>query len=172
MVRIFLGAILSLFLIGCANNGLELSPHAAKIKTFKQSEVVKVQKVLINEHKIAVLTGAGIGALSGAVVNNHNRTKGAVLGAIVGGLAGAIVGKEVEAYKTTLKNNKWAFLKTKLPIHSKVEYVEENGKITHVNVVKIAKPKVVYKTKVVEKKVYVKQKPKKENDKVKSFWEN
>jgi hypothetical protein len=40
--------------------------------------------------------GAGVGAVTGAVVHDRNRWKGAAVGAVLGGAAGAVVGATID----------------------------------------------------------------------------
>jgi hypothetical protein len=40
--------------------------------------------------------GAGVGAVTGAIVHDRNRWKGAAVGAVLGGAAGAVVGATID----------------------------------------------------------------------------
>ena len=127
---------------GCANNSLNLnsslSGDTEVVKVFKEGVVVNVQKVLVNDRRLSALTGAGIGAIGGAVTKGK-KAKRIVAGAAIGGIIGAMIGKEVEAYQTNINagtENYVVFLKARLPIDSVVEFVvRENEKISNVNVI-------------------------------------
>ena len=137
-------ATVAMFFSGCANDGLALNSSVGKTEAYKYFEtgrVLSTKKVIVNDKEIAVLTGASIGAVSGAVVNKKSGT-GAIVGSLVGGLAGAIIGKEVVAYQTKIKAKSdgrviVAYLKAKLPVGTVVEFVDRGDKITNVDVIKI-----------------------------------
>jgi len=136
MISIATVSVLSLSFNGCANNNLSVpAPKVENEKEFKKGVVTSTTKVLINDRKMAALTGAGIGVISGSVVKNKDNTiEGAIVGGLVGGLIGVVVGKEVEAYKTTIDNKFIAYLKKQLPNSTKVEYIKVGSEINNVNV--------------------------------------
>lgn len=135
--------VLSTVFSGCASNGMAVNTvdNNKVDRYFINGKIVNQQKCVINDREMAVLTGAGVGGLGGAVVGGHNRGGGAVVGAVVGGLLGAMVGKEVVAYKTTINadNGKeyTCYLKQKVSYGSTVEFTVVNGKLKNVNVTKI-----------------------------------
>ena len=130
--------------VGCANKSLQTDSSfdgkTEVIKAFQIGTVMKVQKVLVNDRKTATLTGAGIGAIGGATVKiNNESAKSVAIGAVIGGIIGAVVGNEIEAYETTIFSKEYSYivyLKYKLPIDSKVEFIlRDENKISHVNLV-------------------------------------
>jgi len=157
----------ALIFSGCASSsGLSVNTIGKPkvVKEFKTGEVVSTKKVLVDDTMTAVVSGAAAGAGIGAV-SNKNHLKGVAVGTIVGAAAGALLsnltGKnEVEAYETKIKSNGKiyiAYIKKELPTGTLIEFVDRGNKITNVNVKELAKPKVITKTKVIEKPVVKKQ---------------
>lgn len=138
-----LGATLIFGLSGCTGNSLNLNSQfggeTEVIKVFKKGYIVKVQKVLVNDRKLATLTGAGIGGATGLLAKG-SKAKGAVIGAVAGAVIGAIVGTEVEAWQTIIEdesgNKHTTYLKHNLQNGAKVEFVlRKKDQISNVNVI-------------------------------------
>lgn len=134
-------ALIASTFAGCSSNslntnyGFSSSSKAEVVKTFQTGIVTNVQKVIINDNKIATLSGIGLGAVAGGLAKGD--AKSAVAGAVIGGIMGAFIGKEVEAYETTISSQEKhvTYLKTKLPINTNVEFVMRGSEISNVNVV-------------------------------------
>ncbi|MEA1891318.1 MAG: hypothetical protein U9N33_01240 [Campylobacterota bacterium] len=138
VISIATASILSLSFTGCANNSLSVSSitsNSQEQQEFKTGIITKTVKVLINDRKMAALTGASVGGLGGAAIRNKkgNTVEGAAVGAVIGGFIGAIVGKEVEAFKTTIDSKYTAYLQKQLPDGTKVEFVTKGTEVSNVN---------------------------------------
>ena len=142
LISIATASVLLVGFTGCANNSLNVSSMTSSasqedIKEFKTGVVSSAKKVLINDRKMAALTGAGIGGAGGAIAQGN--VKGGLIGAGIGALAGALIGNEVEAWKTIIKsegNENIAYLKDQLPDGTSVEFItREEGEISNVNIV-------------------------------------
>jgi len=136
MITLLMGVLIVYAFNGC--NGSQLSNPTAvdSVKKFYTGKVVSVDKVLINDRKTAMLTGAGIGGAGGAVARGD--LKGGLVGAGIGALVGAVVGRDVVAYETLISHGSKtniAYLKTRLNVGDKVEFVREGDEITHVELV-------------------------------------
>lgn len=129
---------LAMLLSGCAKDGMALNTMSGNRveRTFVDGTIVKQQKVIIDNRELAVLTGAGIGAVGGAVAKGG---KGALIGGVIGGVAGAVVGNEVEAYQTTIKGDDGAnyqgYLEQRLGEGTRVEFTIVDGKLKNVGVI-------------------------------------
>ncbi len=167
-------AVLSLSFSGCANNGLGIGSATVK-QVFESGTIESSQKVLVSKDMMASVTGAGIGAVAGAVIgakeSGGDAVKGGLVGAGIGAVAGFVGGylldnNEKEAFEISIKNEKTneirkAYLEQELPLNSLLEYiVREDGTVTNIDVKKIGTPKeiikekVVVKEKIIEKPVY------------------
>ena len=167
-------AMLSLSFGGCANNGLGIGSASVK-KVFETGTIESSQKVLVSKDMMATVTGAGIGAVGGALIgakeSGGDAVKGGLIGAGIGAVAGYVGGmmlnnNEKEAFEITIKNTKTneirkAYLEQELPLNSLLEYVvRDDGTVTNIDVKKIGSPKeiikekVVVKEKIIEKPVY------------------
>lgn len=146
----------SLLFTGCANSGLGVNPSSGA--TIKQSfEIGTVQsshKVLIDEGSLnTTLTGAGIGAIGGALIGSakggKNAAVGGLIGAGVGALAGFGAGKmtnsnEVEAYEVVIRGNNGgvykSYIKNDLPSGTLVEFlIKEDGTLSNIDIKKPGK---------------------------------
>jgi hypothetical protein len=63
----------------------------APVRAVRQPTVVTKTNI-----KRDAAIGAGVGAVTGAIVHDRNRWKGAAVGAVLGGAAGAVVGATVD----------------------------------------------------------------------------
>lgn len=146
----------TLLLTGCTNSGLGVNPSSgATVKqAFEIGTIQSSQKVLIDEGSMnTTLTGAGIGAVGGALIGSakggKNAAVGGLIGAGVGALAGFAGGKmannnEVEAYEVTIKSENGriyrTYIKNDLPAGTRVEFlVREDGTVTNIDVKKPGK---------------------------------
>lgn len=146
----------TLLLTGCTNSGLGVNPSSgATIKqAFEIGTIQSSQKVLIDEGSMnTTLTGAGIGAVGGALIGSakggKNAAVGGLIGAGVGALAGFAGGKmannnEVEAYEVTIRSQRGSiyktYIKNDLPAGTNVEFlVREDGSVTNIDVKKPGK---------------------------------
>ena len=124
---------------GCATDGMAINTVGGnKVdRYFHHGYIASQKKCVIDDRELAVLTGAGVGAVGGAVAGGGD-LKGGAIGAVVGGLIGAVVGKEVIAYETTIKAKDGkiykGYLQQKLPVHTNVEFTIKNSKLKNVNV--------------------------------------
>lgn len=138
-------AVVGVLFSGCAQNGMAVNTmgnnHVDRV--FIEGSVTKQQKVIIADTEVAALTGVGVGAVGGMAVGAMaNGKKGAVtgglLGAVAGGVTGALVGKEIEAYQTTIKGDDGAnyqgYLQQKVNDGARVEFTMVDGKLKNVNV--------------------------------------
>lgn len=129
---------------GCASNGLAVNTvgNNKVDRYFKEGIIIEQKKVVIDDREMAVLSGAGIGAVGGTVAGQD--VKGAAIGAVVGGLIGSVVGKEVIAYETIIdsEGKKYkCYLEQKVPYGSKVEFTVVDGKLKNVEIIEINKEK-------------------------------
>ena len=145
-VLISLSVATALFLSGCASNGMALNTAGGNRvdRAFIEGTITKQQKVIIDDRETATLTGAGVGAVAGVGVGAlSNGSKGAmtggILGAVAGGITGALVGKEIEAYQTTITADNGqtyqGYLQQRLNEGSCVEFTTVENKLKNVNVV-------------------------------------
>ena len=120
---------------GCASNGMAVNTlDGNKVsRVFHQAYVVSQQKVIVDNSKVAVLTGIGVGAVGGALVQSHN-AKGALIGAAIGGIIGALSDNEIEAYKTTLDNGLVCYVRQRLARGTELEYTIVDNKLKNVHV--------------------------------------
>jgi len=124
---------------GCATDGMAVNTVGGnKVdRYFHHGYIASQKKCVIDDREIAVLTGAGVGAVGGAVVDGGD-VKGGAIGGAIGGLIGAVVGKEVIAYETTIKAKDGkvykGYLKQKLSKYINVEFTIKDDKLKNVNV--------------------------------------
>ena len=147
---LFLSGILaSLLFTGCGvSNGVGLGKQEV-VKKFEKGKIVRSEKVLVDKSMITTVTGAGIGAVGGALIGakegGSNIVKGGLIGAGVGAVAGYVGGYlanggEMEAYEVDVKDAKTgelheAYLEKELNIGTNVEFVKRDGVITNINVI-------------------------------------
>ncbi len=133
-VAIVVSALISFS--GCASNGMAVNaPGGNRVsRVFHQAYVVSQQKVIVDNSQVAILTGAGIGAVGGALARGDN-VKGALIGAAIGGIIGALSNNEIEAYKTTLDNGLVCYVKQRLMQGTELEYTIVDNKLKNVHVV-------------------------------------
>lgn len=147
---LFLSGILtSLLLGGCGvSNGVGLGKQEVT-KKFSQGTITRSEKVLVDKSMIATVTGAGVGAVGGALIgakeSGGDAVKGGLIGAVVGagiGYVGGYLanGGEMEAYEVDVKDSKTgelheAYLEKELNIGTNVEFVKRDGVITNINVI-------------------------------------
>lgn len=141
----------TLLFSGCgASNGLGVGGLGGTEvkKVFQTGTIIDSQKVLISKDMMATVTGAGVGAVAGALLGSRsssgNAVKGGLIGAGVGAVGGYVGGmmmdnNEKEAYQITIqaKNGQkhTAYLENEIPINTQLEYVvREDGKITNIDV--------------------------------------
>lgn len=146
--------ILTVFISGCAKDGLAINTLSGNTvaREFKQGVVTSQKKVIINDREMAILSGAGLGALGGQVARGD--TKGTLIGAGLGVLAGAVLGKEVEAYETTIESGNIiyeGYLQHKLDNGTKVEFTVVEGKLKNVKVLGFEDVKRIYKGVIIER---------------------
>lgn len=128
----------SLIMSGCASNGMGVNTLSGNRveRTFIEGSIIKQQKVVIDNRELAILTGAGIGAVGGAVAKGG---KGALIGGVIGGVAGAVVGNEVEAFQTSIKGDDeiiyQGYLEHRLNEGTRVEFTVVDGKLKNVGVI-------------------------------------
>lgn len=164
MIKLLFGSLItaSLLFTGCANSGLNGIGTENVKKVFESGTIESSQKVLVGKDNMSMLTnagiGAGVGAVAGAVAGDS--TKATLIGAGVGAIAGAVFTsfQEVEAYEIQVKSNngsmRTAYIEKEFPLNTIIEYVvQEDGKITNIDVKKIGTPKEIIKEKIVEKEV-------------------
>ena len=143
---IYSGIAAIVLFTGCASNGMAVNTMGGNRvdRAFVEGRITKQQKVIIADTEVAALTGAGVGAAGGAVVGGiANGGKGAMvgglLGALGGGVAGAFVGKEIEAYSTTIKGDDKqvynGYVTQKLNDGQCVEFTIVDEKLKNVNVI-------------------------------------
>jgi outer membrane lipoprotein SlyB len=160
LVIILTITLTTLFVTGCANNGLAVGSSQVKY-VFEEGKVLTTQKVLVAKSKQAALTGAVAGGVVGGVVDKS--AKGAIGGAVAGGLMGAVAGlfAETEAFETVIENeNKekvTAYIEVELRKNTRVEYVYRDGEITNVSVLPPKKTAKKTVKKEVKKREIVKQ---------------
>lgn len=139
---LFIVALMAVNFIGCASDGMAVNTTSGNRvdRYFQQGTIQLQRKVVIDDRELAVLTGAGIGAVGGAVASGD--VKGGLIGGAIGGVLGAVVGNEVVAYKTTVKSNDkdyTCYLKQKLPLGTIVEFTVVDNKLKNVDVVSTPK---------------------------------
>lgn len=148
---LFLGCFTaSLLLSGCGvSNGVGLGKQEVT-KKFDKGTIARSEKVLVDKSVMATVTGAGVGAVGGAVIGakegGADILKGGLIGAGVGAIAGYVGGYlanggEAEAFEVDIKDFKTgelheAYLEKELNIGTNVEFVKrEDGVITNINVI-------------------------------------
>lgn len=147
---LFLSGILaSLLLSGCGvSNGVGLGKQEVT-KKFAQGTITRSEKVLVDKSMMATVTGAGVGAVGGALIGakegGADIVKGGLIGAGVGAIAGYVGGYlanggEMEAFEVDVKDLKTgelheAYLEKELNIGTNVEFVKRDGVITNINVI-------------------------------------
>ena len=146
----------TLLFTGCTNSGLGVNPssNASVKQTFEIGTIQSSQKVLIDEGSMnTTLTGAGIGAVGGALIGSTKGSKNAAVGGLIGAGIGALAGfaggkmtnsNEVEAYEVTIKSDNGriykTYIKNDLPSGTRVEFlVREDGSITNIDIKKPGK---------------------------------
>jgi len=144
-------SVIGVLFSGCAKDGMAINTMGGNTvdRYFLNGHVVKQQKVIIDDREMAALTGAGVGAVGGAGVGamakgGKGATTGGLLGAVAGGIAGAVIGKEVEAYETTIESDGKiykGYLKEEVATNSVVEFTVVDGKLKNVNVVRASAAK-------------------------------
>lgn len=80
------------------NDAYKTEKGTPTVETVPASEVKKKKKGMSTPVKGALI-GAGVGAVTGAVVAKNNRVKGAVIGAVAGAGAGAVTGVVIDKKK-------------------------------------------------------------------------
>lgn len=130
---------------GCAKDGMALNTMGGDRvdRVFTNGTVLMQQKVIIDDRETAMLTGAGIGGVAGAVAVGGNKVKGGLAGAAIGGIAGALIGNEIEAYKTTITGDDgqsyMGYLTQALPEGTRIEFTVVDGKLKNVNVLQTSR---------------------------------
>ena len=139
-------AMAATFFSGCAKDGMAVNTMGGNNvdRVFIEGKVQKQTKVIIDDKEVAILTGvaagAGVGAAGGAIAggNSSSTVKGGLIGGVIGGVAGGLIGKEVEAYQTTISgddgNTYQGYLTDRLNPGTRVEFTIKDNKLKNVNV--------------------------------------
>lgn len=140
--------VASIMFTGCANTGMGTSTVGAPTvnQEFQTGYVVSQKKVLVSKTMTSALTGAGVGALGGALIGSKNGGGAAVKGGLIGAGLGAGVGvlagmatnnNEVESYETIINSqgrDYKVYLDYSLRQGTKLEFVvREDQQITNIN---------------------------------------